>query len=156
MPDFSVPSDDKLAVPSLEDASPRRQGITFHQALLQSCPPPRGGMFGEKADGEAARRIEAGLLSRLMATTRPFCFLRMGDMELVYLLAQQHDKLDAIEFRDGPTSGTQAWCNPGLSGRHADRLRSAYEQADYVDFHEKNWPNQHLVPLLNLRRATGS
>ena len=113
-------------------------------------------MFGKKEEGYDARLAQAKLLSELMRTTRPFCFLRMGDMELVYLLAQQHDKLDAIEFRDGPVSGTQAWCNPGLSGRHADRLRSAYEQADYVDFHEKNWPNQHLVPLLNLRRATGS
>jgi len=35
-------------------------------------------------------------------------------------------------------------------------LRRAYEGADYVDFHEKNWPNQHLVPLLDLRRASGS
>ena len=130
--------------------------MTFHEELLRSCPPPSGNMFGKKEDGYDARLAQAKLLSELMRRRRPFCFLRMGDMELVYLLAQQHDKLDTIEFRDGPTSGTQAWCNPGLSGRHADRLRSAYEQADYVDFHEKNWPNQHLVPLLNLRRATGS
>src|SRR6266480_719374 len=129
--------------------------MAFHEELLQSCPPPCGRMFGKKEEGYDVRLAQAKLLSELMRTTRPFCFLRMGDMELVYLLAQQHDKLDAIEFRDGPVSGTQAWCNPGLSGRHADRLRSAYEQADYVDFHEKNWPNQHLVPLLNLRRATG-
>ena len=156
MPDFSVASGDKLAAPSLEDASPRRQGITFHQALLQSCPPPRGGMFGEKADGEAARRIEAGLLSRLMATTRPFCFLRMGDMELVYLLAEQDNRLDEIEFRDGPMSGTQGYANPGLSAKHAKRLRRAYERADYVDFHEKNWPNEHLVARLILNRASGS
>ena len=156
MPDFSVASGDKLAAPSLEDASPRRQGITFHQALLQSCPPPRGGMFGEKADGEAARRIEAGLLSRLMATTRPFCFLRMGDMELVYLLAEQDNRLDEIEFRDGPMSGTQGYANPGLSAKHAERLRTAYEEADYLDFHEKNWPNEHLVPRLILQKAPGS
>ena len=130
--------------------------MTFHEELLRSCPPPSGNMFGKKEDGYDARLAQAKLLSELMRRRRPFCFLRMGDMELVYLLAQQHDKLDAIEFQDGPMSGTQAWCNPGLSGRHADRLRSAYEQADYVDFHEKNWPNQHLVPLLNLRRATGS
>ena len=156
MPDFSVASGDKLAAPSLEDASPRRQGITFHQALLQSCPPPRGSMFGEKADGEAARRIEAGLLSRLMATTRPFCFLRMGDIELVYLLAEQDNRLDEIEFRDGPISGTQGYANPGLSAKHAERLRRAYEGADYLDFHEKNWPNEHLVPKLILQRAPGS
>src|SRR5207249_11642536 len=100
MPDFSVASGDKLAAPSLEDASPRRQGITFHQALLQSCPPPRGGMFGEKAYGEAVRRIEAGLLSRLMATTRTLCFLRTGYMQLVYHLAEQDNRLDEIASGD--------------------------------------------------------
>jgi hypothetical protein len=80
----------------------------------------------------------------------------MGDMELVYLLAEQYDRLDEIEFSDGPLSGTQGYANPGLSAKHAARLRRAYEQADYVDFHEKNWPNEHLVPRLNLNRASGS
>jgi hypothetical protein len=80
----------------------------------------------------------------------------MGDMELVYLLAQQNGRLDAIEFGDGQLSGTQGCGNPGLGARHANRLRNAYEGADYVDFHEKNWPNQHLVPRLNLQRASGS
>jgi hypothetical protein len=127
--------------------------MTFYEELLQNCPPPSGSVFGKKEDGYDARLSQAKLLSELMRRRRPFCFLRMGDMELVYLLAQKHDKLDAIEFRDGPVSGTQAWCNPGLSGRHADRLRSAYEQADYVDFHEKNWPIEHLVPRLALKRA---
>jgi len=109
-------------------------------------------MFGAKSNGESARTKEAGFLSQLMATKRPFCFLRMGDMELVYLLAYQNDRLDSIEFGDGQLSGTQGCGNPGLSARHANRLRSAYEGADYIDFHEKNWPNQHLVPRLQLRR----
>jgi hypothetical protein len=113
-------------------------------------------MFGEKADGEAARRKEAGLLSQLMATRRPFCFLRMGDMELVYLLAEQYKQLNEIEFGDGPMSGTQGYANPGLSAKHAERLRRAYERADYLDFHEKNWPNEHLVPRLILQRAPDS
>ena len=79
--------------------------MAFHEELLQSCPPPCGRMFGKKEEGYDLRLAQAKLLSELMRTTRPFCFLRMGDMELVYLLAQQHDKLDAIEFRDGPVSG---------------------------------------------------
>lgn len=156
MHELSVASSDRLATRSLADAFPLRQGITFHQGLLQSCPPPGGSMFGGKADGEAARRNEASLLSRLMETRRPFCFLRMGDMELVYLLAEQYKQLDEIEFEDGPMSGTQAYGNPGLSAKHAERLRRAYEQADYLDFHEKNWPNEHLVPRLILRRAPDS
>jgi hypothetical protein len=156
MNEFGATGSDKLATPSLAHAFPLRQGITFHQALLQSCPAPSGSMFGEKAHGEAARRREAIMVSRMMATKRPFCFLRMGDMELVYLLAQQYEQLDGIEFWDGPMSGTQGYANPGLSAKHAERLRRAYEGADYVDFHEKNWPNEHLVPRLILQRAPGS
>src|SRR5262249_591131 len=130
--------------------------MTFHEELLIGCPPPSGTMFGKKEDGYDARRNQARFLSELMRTKRPFCFLRMGDMELVYLLAEQYDRLDEIEFSDGPLSGTQGYANPGLSTKHAQRLRRAYEQADYVDFHEKNWPNEHLVPRLNLNRAFGS
>jgi hypothetical protein len=156
MDEFSTARSDKLATRSLAQAFPLRQGITFHQALLQSCPAPSGSMFGEKVDGDVARRKEASFVSQLMATKRPFCFLRMGDMELIYLLAERYKQLDEIEFWDGPMSGTQGYANPGLSAKHAERLRRAYEGADYVDFHEKNWPNQHLVPLLDLRRASGS
>jgi len=130
--------------------------MTFYEELLQSCPPLCGSAFGEKEDGYDARLAQAKLLSGLMRSRRPFCFLRMGDMEFAYLLAEQHKQLDRIEFQDGPISGTQAYCNPGLSARHAQRLRRAYEQAEYVDFHEKNWPNEHLVPRLALKMAPGS
>jgi len=77
-------------------------------------------------------------------------------MELVYLLAEQQNQLEGIEFGDGQLSGTQGCGNPGLSAKHAKRLRRAYENADYVDFHEKNWPNQHLAPRLLLPRAPDS
>ena len=130
--------------------------MTFHEELLRSCPAPSGSMFGKKEDGSGARLNQARFLSELMRTTRPFCFLRLGDMELVYLLAEQDKRLDEIEFGDGPISGTQGYANPGLNAKHAERLRRAYEGADYVDFHEKNWPNQHLVPHLSLRRPSGS
>src|ERR1043166_1167549 len=99
---------------------------------------------------------EANVLSQHMRSRRPFCFLRMGDMELVYLLAQQHGRLRETDHGDGPISGTQAYGNPGLSDRAAERLRRAYEGADYVDFHEGNWPNEYLVPRLVLERAPGS
>jgi hypothetical protein len=156
MDEFSTARSDNLATRSLAQAFPLRQGITFHQALLQSCPAPSGSMFGEKGHGDAARRKEASFVSQLMATKRPFCFLRMGDMELVYLLAEQYERLDEIEFGDGPISGTLGYANPGLSAKHVERLRRAYEGADYVDFHEKNWPNEHLVPRLALEKAPGS
>jgi hypothetical protein len=80
----------------------------------------------------------------------------MGDMELAYLLAQQAGRLNDIEFRDGPISGMQPYTNPGLSGRHVQRLRAAYERADYVDFHEGNWPNEHLISKLILQKVPGS
>ena len=131
--------------------------MTYYQELLQSCPPPASGSpFAKKQDGYDERLAQAKLLSQLMRSRRPFCFLRMGDMELAYLLAQQEHRLDAIDFRDGPMSGTQAYTNPGLSAGYAERLRTAYEQADYVDFHEGNWPNEHLVSKLVLKRAPDS
>jgi len=130
--------------------------MTFYEELLQSCPLPSGSPFGNKQDGYEARVAQAQLLSKLMRERRPFCFLRMGDMELAYLLAEQEQRLDRIEFRDGPTSGTQSYTNPGLSAKHVQRLRRAYEEADYVDFHESNWPNEHLLSKLSLERAPGS
>jgi hypothetical protein len=130
--------------------------MTFYEELLQSCPPPSGSAFTKKQHGYHARVTQAKLLSGLMRSRRPFCFLRMGDMELAYLLAQQDQRLDRIEFADGPRSGTQGYTNPGLSARHGLRLRRAYEEAHYVDFHEGNWPNEHLVSKLILERAPGS
>jgi hypothetical protein len=131
--------------------------MTYYQELLQSCPPPASGSpFGKKQDGYDARVAQAQLLSQLMRRRRPFCFLRMGDMELRYLLAEQDKRLDEIEPGDGPISGTQAYGNPGLSADHAERLRRAYEKADYLDFHEQNWPNEHLVARLVLERAATS
>jgi hypothetical protein len=131
--------------------------MSYYQELLRGCPPPKSGRpFGEKQDGYDARLNQARLLSQLMRSQRPFCFLRMGDMELAYLLAKQNGRLDGVDFREGPTSGTQAYTNPGLSADHAERLHRAYEQADYVDFHEGNWPNEHLVSKLILNRAPDS
>jgi hypothetical protein len=130
--------------------------MIFYQQLLNDCPPPSGSVFGKKEDGYEARLAEAKLLTNLMSSRRPFCFLRMGDMELASLLAQQYQRLSDIEFADGSTSGTQAYGNSGLSAEHVERLRRAYEEADYVDFHEQNWPNEHWVRRLKLRRAPSS
>jgi hypothetical protein len=130
--------------------------VTYHLELLKNCPPPAGDMFGRKQDGLDARIRRAEHLTELMRSRRPFCFLRMGDMELVYLLAHQNGLTENLEYDDGPLTGTQAYCNPGLGPSHAARLCGAYEQADYVDFHEKNWPNEHLVPRLNLNRPPDS
>ena len=130
--------------------------MSYEEELLSSCPPASGSAFGRKDDGHHARLAQAKLLSEQMRSRRPFCFLRMGDMELRYLLAKQDNRLDGVDPGIGPISGTRAYGNPGLSAQHAERLRRAYEEADYVDFHEQNWPNEHLLPRLDLRRAPGS
>jgi hypothetical protein len=116
-------------------------------------------MFGSKSDGQAERLAEARKLTGMMQSQRPFCFLRMGDVELKFLLTYQDnqlDQLDRSEYGDGPLSGTQGCGNPGLGPKYAKRLWNVYEQADYVDFHERNWPNEHLVKKLKMVRNSGT
>jgi len=113
-------------------------------------------MFGRKQDGLDLRIREAENLTGLMRSRRPFCFLRMGDMELVYLLSHQNGRTESLDDGDGPLAGTQGVGNPGLGPRHSERLWRAYQGADYLDFHEKNWPNEHLVPRLKLNRLPGT
>ena len=132
--------------------------MTFWEELYSKCPPASGSLFGSKSEGLEERHREARKLTDLMRQRETFCFLRMGDVELKFLLSLQYNRFDGVleeHFTDGPLSGTVGVGNPGLGRGHLERLRAAYEGADYVDFHEGNWPNEHLVPLLNLRRAQG-
>jgi hypothetical protein len=130
--------------------------MNYYQELTKDCPPPIGNMFGSKNDGHAERLREARHLTGMMQIQRPFCFLRVGDMELAYLLACQTNQLGSLAYTDGPLSGTQGWANPGLGPKYAERLWKVYEEADYVDFHERNWPNEHLVKKLKLERNPGT
>jgi hypothetical protein len=133
--------------------------MSYYEELTGDCPPPTGNMFGSKSDGYVERLLESKRLTALMQTQRPFCFLRMGDVELKYLLTYQSNQLDQLnrsDYDDGPLSGTQGCGNPGLGPKYAHRLWKVYEQADYVDFHERNWPNEHLVKNLNLARSPGT
>ena len=133
--------------------------MSFYQELHLKCPAPSEKMFGNMEEPNYGRQNEATRLTELMGSHRPFCFLRMGDVELKYLLtfqADQLDQLDPKEYADGPLSGTRGVGNPGLGPRHAERLWKVYEQADYVDFHERNWPNEYLVPELKLLQRTGA
>jgi hypothetical protein len=133
--------------------------MNYYEELSKSCPPPTGAMVGNKGDGYAERLVEARRLSELMRVQRPFCFLRLGDGELHYLLISQNnlfDQFDRSQWDDGPVAGAQHSGNSGLGPRHAERLWKVYEQADYVDFHERNWPIEHLVKNLNLVRKPGA
>jgi hypothetical protein len=77
-------------------------------------------------------------------------------MQLTYLLAYQ-EKLDgcfSVDHR--PVSGTIPYPNLGIGMEHSSRLWEAFENAAYVDFHERLWPNSVLLPRLKLNRAKGS
>ncbi len=133
--------------------------MNYYEELSKSCPPPTGNMVGNKSDGYAERLVEAQRLSELMQVQRPFCFLRLGDGELEHFLIYQDnllDQFDPSQYDDGPLSGTQHSGNSGLGPKHTERLWRVYEQADYVDFHERNWPIEHLVKKLKLVRKPGT
>ncbi len=112
-------------------------------------------MTGDKYDGYQQRLQEARRLSELMKTVRPFCFLRMGDGELHHLFLYQNGRVDEFDkslWDDGPVCGTRHSGNSGLSPKHARRLWEVYEKADYVDFHERNYPIGHIVHKLKIAR----
>ena len=119
--------------------------------LLDSLQKPISPL-GNKPVNLDARIKEAQRLSQLMSSTPSFSFIRLGDMELSYLLASQGDTSGAVLFDDGPTGGTYAYTNPGIGLEHASSLREAFEQATYVDFHERLWPISELLPKLKLKR----
>ena len=92
---------------------------TYYESLFAGLPPTPHSPLGHKPrDMEPCCR-EARRLSALMATQRPFCYLRMGDMDLAYLLAIQDQRVGDLEYDDGPVNGTAAYCNPGLGAGHA-------------------------------------
>jgi hypothetical protein len=133
--------------------------MSYYEELSKSCPPPTGKMVGNKNDGYAERLLEAKRLSELMQVQRPFCFLRLGDGELEHFLIYQDnllDQFDRSQWGDGPVAGTQHSGNSGLGPKHTERLWRVYEQADYVDFHERNWPIEHLIKKLKLVRKPGT
>ena len=88
-----------------------------------------------------------------MAESRPFCFLRMGDMDLAYLLAIQEGRLAECPCDDGPTNGTMPYGNPGLGPAHAARYWDAFRDAEYVDNYERYFPSEHWLPRLALPRT---
>jgi hypothetical protein len=86
-----------------------------------------------------------------MASEPGFSFLRLGDIELFCLLAAQDGTAeDFLQVKDGLVDGTMAYGVPGIGLEYALPLRQAYEQASYVDFHERLWPVGKLLPKLRL------
>jgi hypothetical protein len=89
-----------------------------------------------------ARRKECARITDLMSSKRPFSFLRLGDMELPFLIAYQKQHAvswhQLVEETREMVSSTVAFGDPGLSPQYAPRLQAAYERCSYLDFHEGN------------------
>jgi hypothetical protein len=91
-----------------------------------------------------------------MADTPGFSFVRLGDGDLILLLAWQEGRSGTLD-REGPQiGGAAARQNRAISLRHAERLHRAIERASYVDFYDRIWPNSELLPRLHLSRPAGS
>jgi hypothetical protein len=100
---------------------------------------------------EAGVRAEAARdLTRLMEADPAFCFLRLGDGELAFLLRAQN-QLEDREPSLKPSCEI-AHDGPGIHPRHAARLLQAYERCSYLDFYERVPFNAEYLGELALQR----
>lgn len=94
-----------------------------------------------KPTNRLARKDECRRITALMTEQRPFSFLRLGDMELQLLIASQKGDADRwcdeIARRERESS-IVPFGHPGLKPAYMDRLRSAYENCTYLDYHQAN------------------
>lgn len=126
---------------------------TYYNLLLDQIPNKPSSPLGNKDKDLALRIEEAKRLTSLMELSSHSCFLRLGDMDLVYLLAQQEGLLEDVPYDEGAITGTRPLGNPGIGPRYAIRLRKAFQEANYVDFHQRLWPMEYLLPKLDLQRS---
>lgn len=105
----------------------------------------------------AIRQSECRRISELMSAERPFSFLRLGDMELMFLIACQNNVpvywASAAESEAGRVSSSLAFGHPGLKPGQAARLQAAYENCSYLDFHDGWLTNQREFPKWRFERS---
>lgn len=99
------------------------------------------------------RHQEAQNITQVIKNQRPFSFLRLGDMDLTLLLAAQDDFSGEADIPNEIVAGTRHSGNPGIGLRYAARFLKAFQNADYVDFHQLLWTNEQLLPQLRIDRA---
>jgi hypothetical protein len=91
-----------------------------------------------------------------MARTRPFSFLRLGDMELMFLISSPNQHAvswqEMVASEVDLVSSTIAFGHPGLEPEHATRLQRAYECCSYLDFHDGWMANKQELPKWNCKR----
>jgi hypothetical protein len=105
---------------------------------------------------EKVRREEARRLTGLMKTVRPFSFLRLGDLELLYMIQCQKQQTKNPEWFDEEktVSSNIVYGHPGLDLSHYPRLRRAYENGSFLDYHDGWRINQELLGELELNRPS--
>jgi hypothetical protein len=131
-------------------------GPTLHQELCREAEPHRRAYRPDKpGELEEVRRQASRRLTSLLLSKPAFSFIRLGDCELSFLLAAQADMDPGFRniARSNRVSSNVAYGDPGLDRRHARRLLAAYQNADYVDFHDRYWFNAAHNAKLRLSRA---
>jgi len=100
------------------------------------------------------RKLEASRLTELMKTKRPFSFLRLGDLELIFMVTCQNENKYNVEWFDEKktVSSNIVYGHPGLDVSHYPRLIHAYENCSFLDFHDGWKVNIEHLPKLKLNR----
>jgi hypothetical protein len=133
--------------------------MTYFEQLISEAGPRPESSLGSKPTNPhelSARAVEARRLTELLEADKQFSFVRLGDMDLALLLASQDGQCSPeFTLQEKVLTGTSPSGAPGISVRHAERLRRALENADYVDFHERLWPVGALLPRLHLNPKAG-
>ncbi|MBP9223631.1 MAG: hypothetical protein KBF76_07160 [Verrucomicrobiales bacterium] len=130
--------------------------MRFLAELVNTYGPPPASALGSKPESPlelALRTEEAGRLTFLLLSRQSFSFVRVGDLDLALILASQFNTPDSDLFGfNSHSSGTEATGCPGITSRWAERLKSAVENADYVDFNERLWPMRNLLSEIEFNR----
>jgi len=128
--------------------------MTYIESIMRELEPIPASPLGPKptaSDEVEARQCEVRRLSLLLEENSEFSFLRLGDMDLCLLIADQEGR-DSPEFLGPSTTatGTQPAGGPGISTKHALRLKHSLQNGNYVDFHQRLWPINVLLQRLKL------
>lgn len=130
--------------------------MSLHEYYLKDIKLGKNPALRSKPLGWTSQRIKEAQKITQKMNNRPFSFLRLGDMDLTLLLGCQDRLSYKTENSDGGVGGTKPYGNPGIDLRHAERFWKAFQNADYVDFHELLLINEQLLPQLKLNRSNKS
>lgn len=139
----------------MSPAQPPAQRPTFHKSLCRAARAEQDRYpLTKPQDPNGDRASAVRQLHRALAEHSSFSFVRLGDMELSFLLAMQENEDPSVEYFDPDTtvSSSIAFGYHGLRPEHSSRLLESYEQADYVDFQDRYWFNKVYIPRLRLNR----